>query len=48
MNTGINAAFKMESMVARIIGAQEQSGVCFDTEKTIKQTEALEGYKADI
>ena len=48
METGINAAFKMESHVARIVGAQERRGVCFDVEKAISHIKRLDEIKANL
>jgi len=45
---GINAAFKCESYVARIIGQQEQRGVQFNGEKAKEHIKTLESIKSNL
>jgi len=48
MDKGINAVFRMESHVARIIGAQEQRGVQFDGQLALRHITTLEEIKTSL
>ena len=48
MDKGINACFRMESHVARIIGQQELRGVSFNGTQAKKYLNTLEGIKRDL